>query len=1113
MKLQDNQIKYSPSDLANHISCSHLTELNKLVARGELDAPEKYHNPSLAALIEKGESFEQQHLEELKSRGLKVCEIEFGSGDAEEKTLDAMTQGFDVIYQARLISSKWSGWADFLIKIDRPSKLGEWSYQVWDTKLATNTRAATILQIGLYTQRVSEIQGLEPEFMGVIKPDGEELFRYHDYAAYIRLVQSRLERALEVDTDTYPEPVIHCDICRWWKKCNSQRRLDDHLTFVAGMGKAQIVELRGHNVDTLAKLAELPNPVGFIPDKGSVVTYNKLRDQAKIQFESRKQDLKPLYELLPIEEGKGLFMLPEPNEHDVFLDLEGARMVEPDGLEYLVGYFYKGTYTALWATNENDEKVNFEKFIDWVHALKKSNHELHIFHYAPYEPSAFKRLMGKYATRENEVDDLLRSESFVDLYRVLRQSLIASVERYSLKDLEKFFGYEREMDLRQVSAPKSSFEYLLEIKKPENASAKELEIIEKYNKDDCHALIELQRWLELHREELIRQGIEIPRPELKDGDASENITAHQERIKPLFDNLLISVPVSLEDRSKEQQGKYILAHFLDWYRREEKALWWEYFRLMELELDELLDERKAISYLRFTGKSYDEKRSRVDIYTFPPQEADIKEDPVKNQNGDSIGAIHSIDKERGTLEIKKGPKFKDLEHPSAIIQLQRISAKEKEESIIRIANRVVDEGIDSANSDYTVGRKLLMRKAPKLPRARNGQSSIDIAIEALGALNGDFLAIQGPPGAGKSYTGSHLILELVKQGKRVGVTAMSHKVITNLLLKTYELALEEKFDIQILQRADIEDIPWELAKDNSQVVNNLENHHIIAGTSFMWAREDLFDSVDYMFVDEAGQLALIDTVALSQAATNLVLLGDPNQLQQPQQGVHPAGTQVSALEHILDGNQTIQDDQGIFLETTWRMHPDINKIVSELFYQNRLKPESHLEKQRIEGGKQYSSGLNLIEVSHEGNTSSSPEEVEIITELVNELCNGKLTYVSAKGRANVITTDDIKIISPYNAQVNLLKESIPTVDIGTVDKFQGQEAPIVIYSVASSSPADAPRGMEFLYSPNRLNVAISRAKVLFIMVASPDIFQADCKSPREMKLANALCRYREMASK
>jgi len=1115
MKNSSSGLKYTPTDLSNYINCKHLNELNKKEAKGEIEAPELRRNTVLRTLIEKGISFEKEYLEELRSQDLSIEEIEREDHQAEAKTIDAMKRGVDVVFQARLKTERWSGFADFLIKVDKKSELGEWSYEVWDTKLATETKAGTILQIGLYTQRVAAIQGLEPEYMGVVKPDGKELFRYHDYAAYIRLVQLRLEESLEVDAMTYPEPVSHCDICQWWKNCNAQRRKDDHLSFVAGMGKGQMVELNEQGINTLEELANQSNPVSFKPAKGSQHTYNKLRDQAAIQRASRNQKYKPLHELLPLEEGRGLFLLPMHSEHDIYLDLEGSRMVEPDGLEYLIGYYYKGEYTALWAKNEKEELANFKQFMIWAYELKQAHPELHIYHYAPYEPSAFKRLMGKYASMENEIDKFLRSHTFVDLYRVLRQSLIASVERYSLKDLEVFFGYEREMDLRAVSAPKASFEYLLELRKSEQATKEDLVIIEEYNKDDCKALIALQKWLEEHRSSLVNKGFSIPRPGHKSGEASEGISEFQERILPLFNDLLQNVPELPEDRTPSDYANYLLAHFLDWYRREEKSLWWEYFRLLSLEPDELLDERKAVSHLQYTGKSYKEKQSRVDIYSFPPQESDLKEGKLKSELDVRIGILHSIDTDNGILEIKKGPSIQDLPHPTAVLQIEPIPAKVKEESLIELAQWVVGNAMSEKEAEFSPARKLLLRNSPNLSMQEDGQSHIDYATSVLLNMNGDYLAIQGPPGSGKSYTGSHLILNLIKKGKRIGITAMSHKVISNLLQKIQDESEKQEVPVKMLQKPQSNATPptvsWDYNSSNDIIAKRISDYQVIAGTSFMWARPEFRESVDYMFVDEAGQLSLIDTVALAQAAKNLVLLGDPNQLQQPQQGVHPAGTQVSALEHILDGNLTIKEDQGIFLETTWRMHPKVNEIVSELFYQNRLKPENHLANQGIVNDNPYQAGLVLIEANHEGNTSSSAEEVELITTLIHKLTKGELKYIDENGQENSITTNDIKVISPYNAQVNLLKESLDDIAIGTVDKFQGQEAPIVIYSVASSSPADAPRGMDFLYSPNRLNVAISRAKVLFIMVSSPSIFEAQCRSPKEMKLANAFCRFREMA--
>jgi superfamily I DNA and/or RNA helicase len=288
--------------------------------------------------------------------------------------------------------------------------------------------------------------------------------------------------------------------------------------------------------------------------------------------------------------------------------------------------------------------------------------------------------------------------------------------------------------------------------------------------------------------------------------------------------------------------------------------------------------------------------------------------------------------------------------------------------------------------------------------------------------------------------------------------------------------------------------------------------HVAAGTAWLWARSDAFETLDVLFIDEAAQMSLPNVLAVSQAARSVVLLGDPQQLEQPTQGSHPEGTDVSALDHILAGHPTIPVDRGLFLEETWRLHPDICVFTSELFYENRLHPRPGLERQKINStGQIQGTGLKFLPVLHEGNQSSSPEEADIIRDVVEDILGSNSTWTDREGIERALTLDDILIIAPYNAQVFELHDRVKGARIGTVDKFQGQEAPIVIYSMTTSSYADAPRGMEFLYSPNRLNVATSRAKCVCILVASPSVFEAECRTPRQMKMANAFCRYLELA--
>jgi len=379
------------------------------------------------------------------------------------------------------------------------------------------------------------------------------------------------------------------------------------------------------------------------------------------------------------------------------------------------------------------------------------------------------------------------------------------------------------------------------------------------------------------------------------------------------------------------------------------------------------------------------------------------------------------------------------------------------------------------------------------------------------------LPIQGPPGTGKSYNAARMILSLVKANKKIGVTALSHKVIRGLLEKVVEEAAKENVVIRIVQKitesADTSNPNWIEIKENNEVIESLnEGYQIAAGTSFMWARENFFEAVDFLFVDEAGQLSLIDTIALSHAGKNLVLLGDPQQLKQPQKGSHPEGTEVSALEHILQNEKTIREEQGVFLDKTWRMHPAINRFISELFYDGKLHPMDKNEQQSLDGNTRFNKpGIYFETVVHSGNQNSSLEEVEKVKQIVDELLNSQLNWINRSGEKEELTAKNIKIISPYNAQVNALHRSLPEIQVGTVDKFQGQEAAVIILSMATSTPEDAPRGMEFLYSLNRLNVAVSRAKAVFILVANPALLEPECRSPHQMQLANALCRLKEFA--
>jgi uncharacterized protein len=1110
MRKEGSNFFYSASDLSGFIHCHHLTTLNKMAVLGKIIKP-KRESKLIETLQLRGQEFEQDQLKLLKKQKKSIAVINQDSKTAFEETKKAMKKGFDVIYQARMEMGEWQGWADFLLKVDTPSDLGKWSYEVYDTKLASNTKASTILQISLYSEIVATIQGVTAENMHVWTPKGKETFRVNEYSAYYRLIKRKFLESVKGANDTYPDPVNHCDVCNWWEVCNKVRRQDDHLRFVAGLGNSHLRELRAQSIFTLEELATTSLPVPFKPNRGSVPTYNKLREQARLQLQSRNER-RPVYELLPREQGYGLFNLPEPNPDDIFLDLEGDPMVPTTGREYIIGWFYKKKYFIEWAENDDDEKKSFEKFIKLAFKLFKSKPGMHIYHFGAYETSAFKRLMCKYATQVNEMDTLLRAGAFVDLHGIVKYTLRAGVEKYSLKDLEKYHGYLREADLRSVAPIKAEYEYLLETNRVAEATKAMKKVIAKYNEDDCISTAYLFNWLSAIRTELRQKGEIIPPPEPKSGDPSQQQTDHQLRVKPIFDALLKDIPATKEERTKEQQLKYLVAHMLDWYGREMKKTYWELFRMMELSEDDLLEESAALANLQFTGQREFLNTTTVDTYTFTQQFTDIKkDDKVLFHLTDGEAIVQSIDKSKNTIELKKSAKNSDL-HPVAIFRHTLFKPASKLERIVDLGILVMDKG--AKQTFPPSGIDLLLRRPPRTSGPiKKDRTTINGWIEWLQKLNKSVLPIQGPPGTGKTWNGSELIVELVQSGKRIGVTALSHSVIHNFLQGIYDKAEEQGIELKMIQRVSEgkADKPWRKTKDFDEVKRKAPKMNVIAGTTFMWADSDLIQSVDYLFVDEAGQLSLVDTLACSFATKNLVLLGDPQQLKQPQQGVHPEGTEVSALEHVLGDRKTIDAEKGVFLGITHRMHPTLCEFVSDMFYESRLNPDLSNSKQKISGNTSFrGAGLFYQPVNHEGNMNYSFEEVDIVEKIFKELTKGDVFFTDKKGRKFPLQKEDVMIISPYNAQVYEIQSRLDLQQgVGTVDKFQGRQAPVVIYSMATSTAEDAPRGMDFLYSPNRFNVAVSRAQAVFIMVAAPAVFEPECKSPEQIKMANPFCYFLE----
>jgi uncharacterized protein len=1130
MRKTDDGYRFSSRDLTGHLDCRHLTQLELQVAAGGLKRPKPW-DASLEALWERGFRHEREYLDRLSGQGLRAVLIEGVDvdGNALRQTIAAMAAGAEVIVQAALAADGWIGRADVLRRVEGASALGAWSYEVYDTKLSRTTKASTILQLCLYSEMLAGMQGTPPEHMHVVAPWIDfvpETYRVAEFAAYYRRVREGFARTVGAgaDPDTYPHPTSHCDICAWRGECGDRRRSDDHLSLVAGISSLQIAELTSNGVATVAALAEMPLPLAWRPERGSVLAFERVREQARLQVESRAAgELR--CETLPVEAGFGLAALPEPSTADIYLDFEGDSFVGEHGQEYLLGYYSRRAdgslgYDALWGLTRDDEKRAFETFIDLVMERWAANPNLHVYHYGAYEQGALKRLMGRYATREDELDRILRGRLMVDLLAVVRHSIRVGVESYSIKRLEPLYAFERRTGLPDANVALTRLQTALELGDIADIRPDELDVVQSYNQDDCVSTRHLHLWLEGLRTDLVAGGAAIERPAPGDGAPGENVSEWLARIAPLVAALSEGVPADPAERSAEQHGRWLLAHLLDFHRREDKAGWWEYFRLAALDDEELVEEKAGIGGgLDLRGTVGGTARCPIHRYAFAPQETDLRPGKkLRCAGGVSLGAVEDIDVTARTIDIRKVGACAEI-HPSGIFMHEHVGSEPMMEALVRLAEHVVANGIEG-DGPHQAARDLLLRIPPRVGTdgevRADGEDVLAAALRIAGVISAGVLPVQGPPGAGKTYTGSRMIVELVRRGSRVGIVANSHAVVRNLIDAVIERADEEGADLMCVQKPSAKEPEGHRLRI---VTKNGDLHaalraecHVGGGTAWLWSAPEAFESVDVLFVDEAAQMSLANVLAVSQAARAIVLLGDPRQLDQPMQGSHPEGTDTSALDHILDGAQTIAPDRGLFLEETWRLHPSICGFTSELFYEGKLRSRPGLERQSVAGPGPLGSGLRYLPVEHVGNHNCSPEEADVVAELVGTLVDSGAVWSDRAGVERPIGMEDVLIITPYNAQVFEIQQRLPGARVGTVDKFQGQEAPVAIYSLATSSHADAPRGMEFLYSLNRLNVATSRARCLSYLVCTPALFEAECRSPRQMQLANAFCRYLELAT-
>ena len=1139
------RLTFSATDLSRYLACGHLTNLRRQVALGERTPPPQFEDPRTELLRERGIDHEKRLLATYVGAGLVVetiTETDTPSGKDDRdaacaRTVDAMRRGADVIYQGRLEEGRWSGYPDFLLRVDAPSALGAWSYEVVDAKLARTAKGEALLQLLLYSDLLRRVQGTAPERMHLaLGGDGGRLesFRVAEHAAYYRVVRQRFEAHVDTPPETHPEPVGHCEFCDWQRDCRAHWRQVDHLSLVAGISVDQRRRLTGRGVETLATLARLPLPATPRINGIDDAALTRIREQARVQFEARQRGQRIRELITPVAADKGLASLPAPSGADIFAAIDGDMYAGDDGLEYLFGFVDRqGRHDARWALDQDTERNAFEQFVDGVTERWERESGFHIYHYGSSVPTAVKRLMSRYATREDAVDRLLRGNVFVDLRRAVRQGLRASVESYALTRLEPFYGFERQVDLAAAIRARVRFEAWLESGNAGDRPDRPDDLrrtLARCNRDDCRSARCLADWLEACRRELEAEtGQPLPRPPA-DAEARDAEYEQAAEVAALIEALSAGLPAGDADLDDDQRARRLLAHLLDFHRREDKSMWWEFFERCGFTAEEHVEDRATLGGLTYAGAVEQVKRSVIHRYRFPaqPHEIEAGDAPRDPATSGSAGSVVALDDAARTIDLKRGA-GSAAPHPAALVPLDNVNARVLSESLLRLAQEVADSGL-APDSPRRAAFDLLRRAAPRAGgRAaegdgpdfvRRGETPLEAVRRIAPLLDRSVLPVQGPPGSGKTYAGARMIIDLLAGGRRVGVTANSHKVISNLLGAVCQAAGEQGADVRGIQKANARDgcadPRIDLATSNDAVAAALTSGraNLAGGTAWLWARPEMAGAVDVLVIDEAGQMSLANTLAVSQAAGSLVLLGDPRQLDQPIQGIHPPGADTSALGHLLGESATVDPTRGVFLAETWRMHPNVCAFTTEQFYDGRLAARPDLARQSVLGtGPLAGRGLRFVPVEHTGNTKASAEEASRVAALMRELLEDGGAWVDRHGVRAALTLEDILVVAPYNAHVAALRRALPDgARVGTVDKFQGQEAPIVLYSMATSTPDEAPRGMAFLYSLHRLNVATSRARCVAAIVASPALFTPDCRTPEQMRLANPFCRFREMAA-
>ncbi|MCV7426109.1 TM0106 family RecB-like putative nuclease [Mycobacterium montefiorense] len=1111
MFVTGDSIVYSASDLAAAARCEYAL-LRSFDAKLGWGPAVEVEDDLLARTAALGDDHERRDLDRLREQfpdGVAVIGRPSytlaGLAAAAEATRRAIANRAPVVYQAAMFDGRFVGFADFLVAAGQ-------QYRLVDTKLARSPKVTALLQLAAYADALTG--------MGVSVADEAELrlgdgsvvrYRVCDLIPVFQSQRALLQRLLDdhyaagVAVRWEDESVRACFRC---PLCVEQVQATDDLLLVAGMRVSQRDKLIDAGIATVAGLAGHAGPVpGLAPS-----ALGKLTAQAKLQVRQRDSGV-PQFEVV---DPQPLSLLPEPDPGDLFFDFEGDPLWTADGhgwgLEYLFGVLdAAGKFSPLWAHTRVDERKALVDFLAMVKKRRKRRPNMHIYHYAPYEKTALLRLAGRYGVGEDEVDELLRNGTLVDLYPLVRKSIRVGAESFSLKALEPLYmGTQlRSGEVTTAADSITSYAKSCELRDAGRVDDAEtvLKEIEDYNHYDCRSTQELRNWLLVRAWE---SGVTpVGAQPVCGGDTVDD---HDELAAALS---AFTGDAAVGDRTPEQIAVALVGAARGYHRREDKPFWWAHFDRLNFPVDEWADNTDVF----ISDPASDSVSVSVDWHLPPRARKPQRRVALRGElaRGDLMKDVFALYEAPAPPSMSDNPdrratgraqivEVDDPAIPTEVVILERVGSDGNAFHQLPfaltpgppIATTALRESIESTAKTLAAGlprlphtamTDVLLRRAPRTksgaPLPRSNDTIADITAAARD-LDSSYLAVHGPPGTGKTYTAAQVITRLVADhGWRVGVVAQSHATVENLLGAVIDAGLDpgrvakKKYDHHAPR--------WrEIGSGDYGTFISASAGCVIGGTAWDFANANrvLPGSLDLLVIDEAGQFCLANTIAVAPAAVNLLLLGDPQQLPQVSQGTHPEPVDTSALDWLVDGQRTLPDERGYFLDCSYRMHPAVCAAVSELSYEGRL--HSVIERtaaRRLDGCQP---GVRALSVGHQGNSIESPEEAGVIVAEIAGLLGSSWTDEHG---SRPLAAADVLVLAPYNAQVSLVRRRLAAaglgdVRVGTVDKFQGGQAPVVFISMTASSADEVPRGISFLLNRNRLNVAVSRAQYTAVIVRS-----------------------------